>query len=214
MTFFPLFLLSKAPPTVYDEEDDDEAEAKPSKYAKAYTSMEHELGIPEALVFKPQVSISLWQDDARQEFVSVAIAMPAGITERNDTKVRVLDDLTSIRVDIGIPPILGNPIELHRYWEKIGKPLAPDCPRIKGHQDFQASIKNREVDKIYSTAVICLPIQVQKKILKIYRYGTWKLGSVLYIDLEGSSKSEYKLDDGDEFVMLDITPIKKCKTLF
>jgi hypothetical protein len=45
--------------------------------------------VPEALTFKPQVSIAFWKDENMHEFVSVAIATPAGLTKKdgNDEKL-------------------------------------------------------------------------------------------------------------------------------
>jgi hypothetical protein len=64
-------------------------------------------------------------------------------------------------------------------------------------------LKTREDDILYSTAIIVLPMEVQKKVLGVARYGSATGGSILYVDLEGVNKSEYKVDDGDEFVLLD-----------
>jgi hypothetical protein len=168
------------------------------------------LGIAEALIFKPQISIAQWKDENMHDFVSVAIAIPAGLTKKEDTKVRVLDDLSRIRLDARMPQLLSDVKALHSYWSRPGMtPLPAYHPKILAHQDFFASLRSREGDILYSTAVIQLPIQVQKKILAVHRFGTVTGGSIVYIDLEGVNKSEYKDDDGDDFILLDDSPKEK-----
>jgi hypothetical protein len=170
--------------------------------------------VPEALIFKPQVLIALWKDENMHDFVSVAIATPAGLTKKDDTKVRILDDLSSMRLDARMPHLLSDVTALHSFWSRPGMtPLPSYHPKILAHHDFFAALRTREEDALFSTAVIKLPIQVQKKILAVHRFGTVTGGSILYVDLEGINKSEYRADDGDEFIMLeDFSEAKKPKS--
>lgn len=174
---------------------------------------EPDLGVPEALTFKPQVSIALWKDENLHDFVSVAIAIPAGLTKRDDTKVSILDDICHMRVDAKMPDMLSDVTLLHSFWDRPGMtPLPAYHPKILAHHDFFARLRKREDEILYSTAVIKLPIMVQQKMLAVHRFGTVTGGTILYVDLEGINKSEYKADNGDEFVLLDdVTP---CKRMF
>ena len=165
---------------------------------------EPDLGVPEPLVFKPQVSIALWKDENLHDFVSVAIAIPAGLTKKDDTKVSILDDLSHLRLDAKMPDLLSNVTALHSYWSRPGMtPLPAYHPKILAHHDFFAKLRKREDEILFSTAIIKLPIMVQQKIMAVHRFGTVSGGSILYVDLEAINKSEYKADNGDEFVMLD-----------
>jgi hypothetical protein len=169
--------------------------------------------VPEALTFKPQVSIAFWKDENMHEFVSVAIATPAGLTKKDDTKVCVLDDLCHLRVDAKMPDLLSDVTALHRYWSRPGMtPLPAYHPKILAHHDFFSRLRKREDEILFSTAVIKLPIMVQQKILAVHRFGTVTGGSILYVDLEGINKSEYKADNGDEFILLD--DLSKIKEVF
>ena len=193
----------------YIHEDDDDEE-QPKKKLKA--NKENALGVPEALIFKPMISISLWEDEARHQNVSVAIAMPAGITKKEDTKISVLDDQSTLKVEVRIPEMLSNVHKLHSYWNRGGMTTLPLYhPKIKGHEDFFANLRKREADSLFSIALIKLPVLVQKNIVGTYRYGGVE-GSILYVDLEGVNKSEYKVDDSEDFVLLDTyTPDKPTK---
>ena len=63
-------------------------------------------------------------------------------------------------------------------------------------------MRKHEDEILFSTAVIKLPIMIQQKVLAVHRFGTVTGGSILYVDLEGINKSEYKVDNGDEFVCI------------
>ena len=91
-------------------------------------------------------------------------------------------------------------------------PLPAYHPKILAHHDFFSRLRKREDEILFSTAVIKLPIMVQQKILAVHRFGTVTGGSILYVDLEGINKSEYKADNGDKFVLLD--DLSKIKEVF
>ena len=184
----------------YIHKDDNDEEPK-KKQLKA--NNENALGVPEALIFKPMVSISLWKDEARHQNVSVAFAMPASITKKEDSKVSVLDDQSTLKVDVRIPEMLSNVDKLHSYWNRGGMTTLPLYRlKIKGHKDFFANLRKREADTLFGTTHIKLPVLVQKNTAWTYRYGGVE-GSILYVDLEGVNKNEYKVDDGEDFVLLD-----------
>jgi hypothetical protein len=63
-------------------------------------------------------------------------------------------------------------------------------------------LRKHEDEILFSTAVIKLPIMIQQKNLAVHRFGTLTGGSILYVDLEGINKNEYKVDNGDEFVCI------------
>jgi hypothetical protein len=173
--------------------------------------------VPDALLFKPQASIGLWKDEAMHEFVSVAIAMPAGLTKNDDTKVRVLDDQSTLRVDVRMPDMLSNVGLLHSFWNRPGSglvPLPPYHPKIVAHHDFFSSLRKREGDTLFSTALIKLPVMVQKSVMSVHRFGSTAGGSILYVDLEGINKGGSKTNNGGDFVLLeDLTPPKSSKLL-
>jgi hypothetical protein len=86
--------------------------------------------------------------------------------------------------------------------------------KVLSHHDFFVSLKTQEEDILYSTAIIKFPISVQKNILAVHCLGTVTGGSILNVDFEGVNKSEYKADNGNEFVMLnDVAPVKKQKAI-
>ena len=165
------------------------------------------------LLYKPMYIISCWMDEDRHENVTVAIALPAGITKKEDTKVRVLDDQSSLRVDVRMPDMLANIDLLHSFWNRGGRNPYPSYhPKITGFHEFFEKMRNREEDAVFSTALIKLPILVQKKLVDVKRFGSTTGGSILYVDLEGVTKSEYKVSNGDDFVFLDdFSPPKKKK---
>jgi hypothetical protein len=98
----------------YEQEDGESWELKPKK---ARIGKEPDVGVPEPLTFKPQVSIALWKDENMHEFISVAIVTLAGLTKKDDTKVCVLDDLCHLlHADAKMPDLLSDVTALHRYY--------------------------------------------------------------------------------------------------
>ena len=117
-----LFQTAFPAPANYIHKDDEDQEPKKKLKANNENAL---LGVPEALIFKPMIGISSWEDEVRHQNVSVAIAMPAGITKKDDTKIRVLDDQSTLRVDVRMPDMLFNVQKLHSYWNRTGVTTLP-----------------------------------------------------------------------------------------
>lgn len=195
-----------------DDDDDDGDHQTNCKKKKRKTDKN---GVPDALLFKPQASIALWKNNTLHEFVSVAIAMPDGLTHKDDTKVLVTEDQNTLRVDVRMPDMLSNVEMLHSFWNRPNSglvPLPPYQPKIVAHDEFFASLRKTEGGTLFSTAFIKLPVMVQKKIKSVYRFGSATGGSILYVDLESVNTSGYKANNGNDFVMLQLEYLNSPKS--
>lgn len=160
----------------------------------------------------PLYSISMWTGGEMDKYVTIALLLPSGITKREDSQVRVSDNLVEMVVRVKWPSIMSNVALLHAFYGMGDKGLALPAyhPKIVGFNNFFLNLRDRESDPLYSEATIPLPMKVQKTPVEFRRIGDSSGARVLYVTLRAVEMAAYKGIDDSDFVIIndknDVTP--------
>ena len=93
---------------------------------------------------------------------------------------------------------------MHQHWTKKNpNAYLPSNPKIMGFHKFFVSMRKREDDELFTTAIIPLPFPVQKTIVDMHRLGNGSGARLLYVDLRAMIYSDYKVAAKSELVMID-----------
>jgi len=177
----------------YDDENEDTKLAATPKVT-AYSNRTN--GTNGMLTFMPIYAQSVWIDhDKLQKMITLAIVLPSGIINPEDSKVRVADNQHALMVSIKWPPMISKVASLHAYWNNTHDPdkkLPQYHPKILGFHQYFASLKAEENDSLYSEAIIPLPFLVQKDIAELTRLATTEEERIIYVDLRAIQAMAYK----------------------
>jgi hypothetical protein len=100
--------------------------------------------------------------------------------------------------------MLSNVDLMHKHWRKQDvNAYPPSNPKIMGFHHYFSSIRKREDDDIYTTAIIPLPFPVQKTIVNVTKLGNDKGTRMLYVELRAMIYNDYKAAAKSELVMID-----------
>jgi hypothetical protein len=72
-----------------------------------------------------------------------------------------------------------------------------------GFHKFFSTIRKREDDELFTTAIIPLPFPVQTTIVDMHKLGNDKGARLLYVDLKAMACSEYKSAPKNELIFID-----------
>ena len=93
---------------------------------------------------------------------------------------------------------------MHKQWhKKNANAYLPSNPKIMGFHKFFASMRKKEDDELFTTAIIPLPFPVQKTIVDMHRLGNGSGARLLYVDLCAMIYSDYKVAAKSELDMID-----------
>lgn len=151
----------------------------------------------------PIYCISQWKNGQMENMVTVAIILPSGVTKKEDSKVKVSDDLCELQVTVKWPSMLSNVAALHKFWNRKDENTLPSWhPKIVGFHDYFAGLREKEDEDLYATASIVLPLQVQKNIVDIHHFGDENGARIIYVELRGMENSSYKSTTDSDFIIL------------
>ena len=139
--------------------------------------------------------MSEWENSEQQEMVTVAISLTGGVDIGSECKVYVSDNNCDLVVMEKMVDLLSNVELLHKHWlsGKDKNTFVPNSPVLTGFHKYFASIRKREDEDIFMTAIIPLPFPVEKHIVDLYRLGNEKGARVLYVVLRAMNSSDYKV---------------------
>lgn len=166
---------------------------------------------PHLFTWYPIFALSKWLNGDMDEHVTLIILLPSGITAREDSQVRVGDNLTELIVRVKWPDMAGHVDALHQFFSLQGRPLPPYHPMIVGFHNFFAALRTRESDSLHSEATIQLPMQVQKTPTEFFRIGDANGTRMIYVTLGAVEKTDYKGIDDADFILLGDSGTEKAK---
>ena len=162
------------------------------------------LNVPPTLQWKPQYAMSLWVNDQLHDMVTVAVSLTGGVDINGDCKVYVSDNNNDLVVSEKMVDMLADVDLMHKHWrKKNANAYLPSNPKIMGFHKFFSTIRQREDDEIFTTAIIPLPFPVQKTIVNVHKLGNEKGARIIYVDLRAMIYSDYKVAAKSELVMID-----------
>ena len=138
--------------------------------------------------------------------VTVVISLTGGVDIEKECKVYVSDNNSDLVVSEKMVSMLADVNLLHKPWtnKKKGEAgLSFNDPKITGFHRYFSTIKKKEDDDIYITAIIPLPRPVQKTIVNLHRLGCNNGARVLYVDLQAMNYDEYKSVFKGRLLMVD-----------
>ena len=127
--------------------------------------------------------------------VTVVISLTGGVDIDKECKVYVSDNNYDLVVSEKMISMLADVNLMHKPWtnkKKGDAGLPSNDPKITGFYIYFSTIRKKEDDDIYTTAIIPLPFPVQKTIVNLHRLGSNSGARVLYVDLQAMNYDEYK----------------------
>lgn len=148
--------------------------------------------------------MSVWTNDQLHDMVTVAISLSAGVNIDQECKVSISANNNDLIVKEKMVDMLSNVDTMHSYWRKKDpNALPPSHAKIMGFHQYFSSLREREDDDIYCTAVIPLPFPVQKAIVNMHKMGNNAGARILYVELRAVEYNDYKVPAGSELMMIN-----------
>ena len=164
------------------------------------------LNVPSKLQWKPQYAMSEWVNEQLHDMVTVVISLTGGVDIDKECKVFVSDNNNDLVVSEKMISMLADVNLMHKPWTNKKKGDAgfhSNDPKITGFHRYFSTIRKKEDDDIYTTAIIPLPFPVQKTIVSLHKLGNKGGARVLYVDLRAMNYDEYKSISNGGLLMVD-----------
>ena len=153
----------------------------------------------------PNYNMAVWENHLLRKFVTVVIVLDGGVDIDKDTKIKVSADGYEIIVKQKLVERVANVDKLHQIFRKKDPTAYPSYhPKTMAFQKSLKGLKREVGDKIYNTARIRIPFQVQSDIMEKHKLGDSEGVRLLYVDLRAVQCENFiPVVDGDKIVMYD-----------
>jgi hypothetical protein len=180
------------------------SENKPQAKRAKSGSTASVLALPSLLTWKPHYAMSQWVNHQLHDMVTVVVSLTGGVDIEEECKVFVSDNNNDLVVQERMIKMLTDVDLMHSHWNrKNPNAYPPTNPKIMGFHKFFSTIRKREDDELFTTAIIPLPFPVQTTIVDMHKLGNDKGARLLYVDLKAMACSEYKSAPKNELIFID-----------